>query len=140
MKIHPAAMALPEMNTVDFAALKSDIEKHGQLCPVEIVGGQLIDGRHRWKACDELGLACDTVDVDLNGQTAGQYVWSLNGARRHITASQRATVAVELLPEIAKDNKPGRPGKERINALIKTSEFAAKMVNVSETYVKHAKE
>jgi hypothetical protein len=37
-----------------------------------------------------------TVEVDLDGMTPAEYVWSVNGVRRHLTPSQRAAVAVEL--------------------------------------------
>ena len=32
-------------------------------------------------------------------------MWSLNGARRHLTASQRAAVAVDMLPQLKAEAK-----------------------------------
>ena len=105
MDIHPAANALPNMQADEFESLKADIKQHGLKCPVEVLDGQILDGRHRWLACEELGIECLVVDADLNGQSPPEYVWSLNGERRHITASQLAAVAVELLPELKREAK-----------------------------------
>ena len=69
MKIHPAAKALPDMTAEEFAALKADISTNGLLCPLERYEGSLIDGRHRLRACNELGIEPDIVDVDLCGQS-----------------------------------------------------------------------
>jgi len=105
MKIHPAAKAIPEMLPAEFSALKADIESRGLIVPIETYKGQLLDGRHRFKACKELGIEPDAVEVDLNDMSAAEYVWSMNGVRRNLTPGQRACVAVELLPELSKAAK-----------------------------------
>lgn len=105
MRIHPAAKSIPEMLPDDFAGIKADIEARGLIVPIETYDGQLLDGRHRLRACQELGIEPRTLEVDLNGMSPAEYVWSVNGARRHLTASQKAAVAVEMLPELEKAAK-----------------------------------
>lgn len=99
MKVVEAAQVLPDMSVDEFEALCADIKKNGLLVPIELLGGKILDGRHREKACEVVGVTPEYVEVTLGDQTAGEYVWSMNGARRHLTASQRACVAVKLLPE-----------------------------------------
>lgn len=49
---------LPPLPSEQYEALKADIAKHGVLVPVELDEdtGELIDGHHRVRACEELGL------------------------------------------------------------------------------------
>ncbi len=60
---------------------------------------------------------------------------------RIIAASQKAMIALDVLPEIEKETKRGRPEKERKNALIagKSTTRAAQAVGVSPRYVEDAK-
>lgn len=110
-EIHPAANVMPEMPDKEYQELKADIEAHGLLTMIEIAEGKIIDGRHRYRACQELGIEL-TVDnfweVDLEGMTAGQYVWSLNGNRRHLTESQRSACFYELVGREAEEKAKQR--------------------------------
>ena len=99
MKIHPAALTYPEMTADSFAELKADIKAHGQQMPVIVYESQIIDGRNRWKACEELGIKCVTEEWKRKGdESILDYVNSLNGPRRHLTASQRAATAAAQVP------------------------------------------
>ena len=94
--LHPAAELFPVMDEVAFAALVADIAAHGQREPILILDGQVIDGRHRLRACDELGLVPLVREVDpADGDPFGLVV-SLNLHRRHLSESQRAMVAAHL--------------------------------------------
>lgn len=149
MKIHPAAKAIPEMLPDEYAALKADIKSRGLIVPIETVSGQLLDGRHRFRACKELKIEPDTVEVALGGMSPAEYVWSVNGIRRHLTPSQRAAVAVELLPELQKAAKerqkehggtaPGRKNTSPKNGgSVESTKQAAALVGVSHGYVSDA--
>ena len=145
MRIHPAAKAIPEMSGEDFAALRDDIERNGLLAPIETLNGSILDGRHRHRACVDLQIAPKTIEVDLDGMSPAEYVWSLNGARRHLTASQKAAVALELLPEFEKEAKQRQGSREDIVQKIAPSEKgkardkAAAVVGVNRQYVSDAK-
>lgn len=93
------------MLPAEYASLKADIESRGLIVPIETINGQLLDGRHRFRACKDLGIEPDAVEVDLGDMSPAEYVWSVNGIRRHLTPGQRAAVAVELLPELKKAAK-----------------------------------
>lgn len=149
MRIHPAAKILPEMAPEEFTNLKADIQLHGLLCPVELLKGAIIDGRHRHRACLELGIQPDFVEVDLNGQSPAEYVWSTNGVRRHLSASQRAAIAVDLLPGLEKAAKErqrlskgrGQKGPKKVPDLSRADarDQAAAIVGTNPHYVSDAK-
>lgn len=71
--------------------LRDDIEKNGQLIPI-IVGkdGQVIDGRQRLRACQDLGIEVRAIEVDCD---AGDAWWSSNVIRRHLTVGERTLLA-----------------------------------------------
>lgn len=154
--IHAAAAAFPAISDDELRDLANDIERHGQLVPIEIYQGQVIDGRHRQEACKMAKVEPEYVDVDLGGRTPEEYVWSLNGTRRHLTASQRAAIAADLVPhyrEQAKERlktstggaeprpvakmpqaeKHGENGKKG-----RATEHAASVAGVSERHVRDA--
>lgn len=95
-EIHPAAELFPLMSDDEFAALKKNISEQGLLEPIWIYDGRILDGRNRYRACNELGI--DPSTREYTGASPVAFVWSLNAERRHLTKSQRATIGVEMLP------------------------------------------
>lgn len=154
--IHPAAAAFPAMSKDELQELANDIERHGQLVPIELYDGQVIDGRHRQEACGIVNVAPEYVEVDLHGRTPEEYAWSLNGPRRHMTASQKAAVASELVPHYRQEARerqahgktaPGRTLMETLPEALECEnngengtayEKAAQHAGVSEKYVRQA--
>lgn len=96
MKIHPVALVLPEMDAARFSELKTDIQKYGVRVPVVVWRDQIIDGRHRWKACEELAVRCPIIASDVEEEELPALVWSLNGHRRDLTVSQRGLAGAKL--------------------------------------------
>lgn len=96
MKNHPAADIFPMMSDAELKKLKADIEENGLQVPIESCKGKILDGRNRYKACQELGIEPDVMEIDPLSPVA--YVLSLNLHRRHLNASQRAAVAAKTKP------------------------------------------
>jgi ParB-like chromosome segregation protein Spo0J len=94
--LHPAAELFPVMDEAAFAALVADIAAHGQREPILILDGQVIDGRHRLRACEQLGLEPLVRQVSADDSDPFGLVVSLNLHRRHLSESQRAMVAAQL--------------------------------------------
>lgn len=94
IEIHPIAKIFPMMPSGEFASLRDDIGKNGLLEPIWLYEDQIIDGRHRYLACCELGIEPDFREYD--GHDPVGFTISLNLARRHLTESQRSAVASEL--------------------------------------------
>lgn len=93
LKFHEVANFWPLLQDDEFDELVADIREQGQLVPIELWEGKIIDGRNRYRACLIAGVDPECVDVDLSGRDVVAYVNSLNGARRHMTPSQLAMVA-----------------------------------------------
>src|SRR4051812_13543564 len=89
LQVHPSADLFPLMGDVEFAALKGDIQAHGQRVPIALVDGRIVDGRNRYRACLELGIEPATVELAGSGDLVDDAV-SLNLIRRHLDDTQRA--------------------------------------------------
>ncbi len=126
MKPHPLSEIFPAMEGAEFSALVEDIRAHGQVQPLVMYQGKILDGRNRSRACDRLGIKPKTTNY--RGTDPLGYVLSLNLSRRHLNESQRAMVAAK----IATLGHGGSRGQDANLHLEKTTKSAAKAVNVSE--------
>lgn len=149
MQIHDIANVIPAMQPDEYHALKIDIAANGQIEPIWTYRGAIIDGRHRWKACEELGIQPKTREWDGAGSLVS-FVLGLNLHRRHLTASQRAVVALETLPHLEAEAKERQAAALKQNATVsqkidtreepgRAAEQAAKLANTNRQYVSDAK-
>lgn len=86
----------PEMIQEDYQRLKSDIQQNGYDArnPVWLYDGEILDGWHRQKACDEIGKIPVYKDFIGSDQEAISFVMRTN-RRRNLTSSQWACIATE---------------------------------------------
>src|SRR5690606_30090176 len=96
LTIHPVANLFPEMGAAEFTQLVDDIREHGQREPIITWRGQVVDGRHRLRACTELGVEPILREHDGDEDSLPALVVSLNLRRRHLDESQRGIVAGRL--------------------------------------------
>jgi hypothetical protein len=95
-EIHEVARLFPPMSEKEFAAFKANVKANNGLTdPIVLYQGKVIDGRHRMRACVELGLPIPTREWDGKGSLLA-FVVSQNLARRHLKEPQRAMVAALL--------------------------------------------
>lgn len=133
MRVHPVADIFPRMTATEYAALRDDIKAHGQREPIWVFDGQIIDGRHRAQACEELGIEPAVREYDGDESGLVGFVVSLNLHRRHLDESQRSMVAARLatLPKGANQHAS-------IDAPSQAQ--AADLLNVSRPSVQRARE
>lgn len=93
---HPAAELFPFMSDEELAELAADIRAHGLLEPIVLLGGLVLDGRNRLRACEAAGVEPRFVEWDGSGDPA-VWVISKNLKRRHLDTSQRGMVALKLV-------------------------------------------
>jgi len=101
---HEVATLLPPMEEADYRELVEDIRAHGLIEPIWLYEGQIVDGRHRYRACLDAGIEPRFRTWDGPGALV-DFVLSLNVERRHLTPAQRAAIAVEVLPLYEADAK-----------------------------------
>jgi N6-adenosine-specific RNA methylase IME4 len=158
---HPLADIFPLITGDEFVALKQDIKDNGLLEPIWMLDGMILDGRNRFRACQEVGVS--PVFREYEGDEPAAFVISLNLKRRHLDKSQSATVAVVFLPFLeaaAKDRKKKAgenygKGHSKVNQKIdepiretesaravkaaQSLDIAAQMVGTNRQYVADAK-
>ncbi|MFB3917243.1 MAG: DNA methyltransferase [Terriglobales bacterium] len=110
---HPYANLFPQMDSEQLDSLATNIEKHGLQEPIKLFEGKVLDGRNRLKACEKAAAALREagkpevkprfVQWHPNGVSALDYVIAENLERRHLTTSQRAALAAELIPQLEKE-------------------------------------
>lgn len=98
LTVHPLAELIPPMTDEEYAGLRDDIAANGQAQAITLYEGQILDGRHRARACDELGIVPTTRAY--SGDSPAAFVISLNVHRRSLTTSQRALIALDALPAL----------------------------------------
>ena len=89
---HPLSAVFPPMGDEELFDLAEDIREHGLHEAVVLYAGKVLDGWHRYQACQINGIAARTTEYP--GEDPVAYVMSKNAHRRHLTASQRAAVVV----------------------------------------------
>ena len=110
MRHHQFADLFPMMPEADLDAMASDIKANGLRDPIVILGGYILDGRNRYKACEKAGVEPKFEHFPLDGDALA-FVLSKNLKRRHLTDSQRAMVAAELATLADGQKKPATPQK-----------------------------
>jgi site-specific DNA-methyltransferase (adenine-specific) len=148
-KLHPACLLFPRLEGPELHALADDIRRNGLLNPIVTLGGKVLDGRNRLEACKLAGVKPRFVEWTGSGSPLA-WVVSTNLIRRHLSASQRAVVAFDLLPMLEAEAKQrqrrssGR-GKKVANELAtfsdngKASHIAAQITNANSAYVEKVK-
>ena len=87
--------ALPDLPTDEYEALKKDIAENGVLVPLEVDDhGNVLDGLHRFRACQELEVERVPVIVrhDRTEKQKLAHALRLNLRRRHLTREERDEV------------------------------------------------
>ena len=133
MEYHEIANIFPLMEGTELTELSADIKKNGLIDPIWLYENKILDGRNRYRACQEVGV--EPRFQSYPGNDPLQQVISLNLHRRHLNESQRAVVAARLANMQVGDNQYS--GSANMPTLSQSQ--AAKMLNVSERMVRTVK-
>ena len=131
IEFHPIANCWRLMDEDEFKALCDDIEANGLLEDIVRFEGKVLDGRNRYNACIKVGT--EPRFTDWNGEcgTPKAFVISMNLARRHLTTSQRAMVAADLVTLDHGGDRKSENQDANLHLDPVTQKEAAKLVNVS---------
>lgn len=111
LDIHQEANATPNMTKEQYEALKIDIERNGQIEPVILYRGKIIDGRHRYRIMSELNKkTINTVSIPNNSTIADiKSLVKSKETHRHQTPTQLAIYAYRYM----KNNNANLSRKEK---------------------------
>ncbi len=143
MEFHPLTAIFPLMEGQEFTDFKEDIQKNGLLQPIWTFEGKILDGRNRYRACQEIGVQARYEQ--WRGVSPISFVVSMNVRRRHLTPAQRAIAATEALPHYEAEAKKRQGERTDIKEKIPGSEEgqardqAASDFNVNHHYISDMK-
>jgi hypothetical protein len=136
--LHPLAELVPPMTAEEFTEFKADIKAQGLREPITLYEGKILDGKHRYRACRELGIEIKThVWRPQDGQPL-DFIISENIRRRMLTTGQKAALALELRPAIERELAEGKPVPRGVHGLPPSrsaSVLAAQKVGISRSSV-----
>lgn len=124
------AFIFGDMSAEEYDVLKKSIQLVGLLEPIILYDGQILDGRHRYRACVELGIEPWTEEYE--GDDPIEIVLAKNLARRHLNEAQKGLIA-HRLTTMAR----GRPAKNGPAGLISQDE-ASERIGVSVRTIKRS--
>jgi hypothetical protein len=156
--VHPAAELFPMLDDADLGMLADDIRKNGLIEPIILHQDQVLDGRNRLAACKRAGVEPQFITMDDLASPV-VYVLSRNLHRRHLSVSQRAAIAADIVPMLQEEAKHRQGGSGRFGSMSiddepqdaetdttpkeipvkgRSAEIAAKHLNVSPASVQRA--
>src|SRR5271166_5832646 len=114
---HPFAALFPELPPEELTQLARDIKERGQLEPIILYKGVILDGRNRYRACQIAGVKprIEEFDAKATKRSPEEFVLSRNLRRRHLSVGQKAAIAlewseqIELSADPQKNKGRGRP-------------------------------
>jgi hypothetical protein len=134
---HPFAALVPSMSEAEYAELLASIHSNGYLGSSVTLhrDGRTLDGRHRERACGELGIDAPTTTFNGTDREAIDFVIAMNLNRRHLNETQRAMVAAKL-PGLMHGGD--RRSDQAATLPVVTQATKARAFNVSERSVRDA--
>ena len=117
IKPHPFAALFPELPLEELTQLARDIKERGQLEPIILYKGAILDGRNRYRACQIAGVKprIEEFDAKATRRSPEELILSRNLRRRHLSVGQKAAIALEWSEQIElsagpeKNKGRGRP-------------------------------
>ncbi|HEY9129070.1 MAG TPA: ParB/RepB/Spo0J family partition protein [Sulfurovum sp.] len=126
-KYHDIANIYPMAQLDEFELLKQSLRDRGQEMPIVLYEGKILDGRNRYKACNELGIEPVYREFEGTYDDALDYSIELNSGRRNLDKSQKAMTAAYSIEKSRLD------GSNKIKI-----KDAVRIYSVSDRYIKDA--
>ena len=95
LPIYELARLFPPMSDEEYAGLKADIAANGVQQAIAVWQGQVIDGLHRYQACEDLGIKAPLLHLADDVDPVA-FVLSANMSRRQLSKSQKMIIVAQL--------------------------------------------
>ena len=153
--LHPICRLFPMLPEAELEGMAEDIRRRGKLLePIVLLKGAVLDGQNRLEACRRAGVPPTFITWEGEGSPL-EWAIAKNIHRRQLTASQRAVIALQVLPLLEQEAKerqrvyatPDRrvaqfcanPPQEGEDERGKAAEHAARLLGASPRYIQAAK-
>ena len=144
IRINPEyASMVPKQSPEEYESLKQSIkEENGLYVPIIVnQNGVILDGHHRYKACQELAIEPKALVKEFNNELDEQlFVIDCNLVRRQLNSFQRTELALKskpILEAIAKRNESiGGKGGRNLTPLGRVDERIGERAGVSRDTVR----
>jgi len=147
VEFHEYANLFPLMEAEEFDTLVASVREHGLHEPIWLYEGKILDGRNRYLACLEAGVEPKFQQYEGDDPLAFSVLKNVH--RRQLSASQRAAIAVDILPKLEAEARQRQLSKLKQNSKSvvekiperqgNARDFAAQLLNVNPHYVSDAK-
>jgi ParB-like nuclease family protein len=99
---YPLAAIFPELPAEELRLLAHDIKERGQIEPIILYKGQILDGRNRYRACQMVGVKPRFEEFNPKSaqRSPEEFVLSRNLRRRHLSSGQKAAIALEWADQL----------------------------------------
>jgi hypothetical protein len=138
IRINPEyASLVPEPSPEEWDSLKQSIKANGLYLPIIVnQNGTILDGHHRYKACQELGIEPETIVREFSDKLEERlFVIGCNLTRRQLNHFQRTESALKskpILEAIAKGNESlGGKGDRNLTPLGRVNDRIGGLAGVS---------
>ncbi len=139
---HPLSAAFPALEENRMEELVKSIRENGLRNPGILFDGMVLDGWHRYQACDKCGI--EFIATEFTGDDPVAFVIDCNLQRRQLTASQRGQAIVSVMewkptgrPTATVDNEDDI-GKEVASNHLSNAQMAD-LAGVGKSTIKYAK-
>ena len=135
LESHSFAALFPELPPEELRQLSRDIKEHGQLEPIVVYQGLILDGRNRYKACQMAGIRprVEEFNPRIAKRSPEEFVLSRNLRRRHLSVGQKAAIALDWSEQIEVKADPEK--KKALGRPRSPISGAAKQIGINEQRV-----
>lgn len=100
---HRLASTFRLLEGEELSALADDIRAHGLIEDIWLYEGEILDGRNRYRACQSADVSPRFATYE--GDDPIGFSWSLNGARRQLSAGELAMAALDIEKKYAEEGR-----------------------------------
>ncbi len=133
---HALADLFPLIEGAEFDELVKSIRDHGLREPITLYNGLILDGRNRYRACDE--ALVEPRFEEFTGDDPYAFVADKNLHRRHLNPSQLGMIGARMARLELGSNQHTREGAETSAPSISQAQ-AAEILNISRDTIQSAK-
>ena len=119
-RFHKLCLLFPQADQKTIDDIAADIQENGQNDPIILYEGQILDGRNRYLACQQIGV--EPAFKQYSGDEPLQFVVSKNLHRRHLNEAQRAMLTTKIWRMLSKDQTSSNVTQNELREQLNVSE------------------